>query len=238
MRRVRVLYADLERGGKPRRRRARRRVESRRGRRARPARASDVRRLGGAPPQGVHRGRGPHVDPRGLEHAPQDSRGAAASRRVRVRDHGAAEDRAERHADPVAPAALRLPAHRPARDRRAPEAGARRRRARGGGRRPAAHREERGRRDARRPLAPRPGALLRRGARHRRARPRRSRPDSRRDLRRAAAARRGAGRARRLSAGGSPRGCGSGPGRVRERGGGDAARSPARRAGWSAGRPH
>src|SRR2546426_10057675 len=47
----------------------------------------------------------------------QGPRGAAAARRVRVRDHRASEDRAERGAHPLATPALRLPPHRPACDR-------------------------------------------------------------------------------------------------------------------------
>ena len=107
--------------------------QPRRGRRARPARARDVRPVRRRPLQGLHRRRGAHAHARGVERAAQDARGAAAARRVRVRDDRAAEDRADRRAGAEPPAALRPQAHRAGRDPRA----ARRRARRRGGRRPS-----------------------------------------------------------------------------------------------------
>ena len=69
--------------------------------------------------QGLHRRRSAHAHARSVERAAQDSRGAAAARRVRLRDDRAAEDRAVRRAGAEPPAALRFQAHRPGRDSRA-----------------------------------------------------------------------------------------------------------------------
>src|SRR5205807_1754213 len=80
-------------------------------------------------------------------------------------------------AAPVPAAALRVPAPRPSRHRGAPAPG------RGGGttrrgrRRPAPDRQERGWRDARRPVDPGSGRVVRHGSRDRRPRARRAGPD-------------------------------------------------------------
>ena len=113
LRRVRELPPGLERIGQSRRGRDRRRQQPRGGRRPRPAGAGHVRGLPGGPPQGLHRGRGPHADPRGLERAAQDPGGAAAGRGLRVRHHRAAEDRRRRGPGHVPAAAIRLPPDRP-----------------------------------------------------------------------------------------------------------------------------
>src|SRR6266436_6225750 len=116
-------------------------------------------------------------DARGVERAPQDSRGATPARRVRVRHDRAAEDRAECGPDPVTPAAFRFPADWSPRDRRSPPARGHRGGARRGRRGAAPDRQERGRRHARRALDPRPGRVVRRGARYGRPRARGARLD-------------------------------------------------------------
>ena len=146
-----------------------------RGRRAGAAGARHVRGLAGRPPQGLHRGRGPHADPRGLERAAQDPGGAAAGGGVRVRHHRAAEDRGHRRAGALATTAIRLPADRPRRHPRPPAAGARRRRHRRGRGCPDSDRAAGGRRHARRALGARPVPQLRRGCGHRRPGARRAR---------------------------------------------------------------
>ncbi len=94
LRRVPVLQVHLGGLHVARCGRDRRGVESRRRRRARPPRARDVRALGRRPLQGLHRRRSAHAHARGVECAPEDPRGTAAARRVRLRHHRAAEDRA------------------------------------------------------------------------------------------------------------------------------------------------
>ena len=114
---------DLARdgAGQPRRDRDRRGQPRRRRRRPRPARARVVR-PDVEPLQDLHRRRGAHGDPAGLQRPAQGRRGAAAARQVRLRHHrarpGAADDPLPHPPLPV-PAAAAAAAHRlPRRDLR------------------------------------------------------------------------------------------------------------------------
>ena len=107
-------------------RRARRRVQQRGRRDARPHPERAPRRGRHEPAQGLHRRRGAHALGGRVEHVAEDARGAARARGVRARDHGSAEGAAD---DPFAHAALRVhaalarrargPSPRRARSRRA-----------------------------------------------------------------------------------------------------------------------
>ena len=116
------------------------------------------------PLQGLPDRRSAHAVDAFLQRAAEDARGAAAAREVPARDHRPAETAGDR---PVALPAVQPEAAAGLPDRVAPAADprGRRRRLRVSGRRPA--RARRGREPARRALAARPDARLRRGPRDR-----------------------------------------------------------------------